>query len=65
MSVADVFEALTAARPYRQAWTVDRVERHLRSLAGIQFDAAAVGALFRICERENRWTNDLDSTFIG
>ena len=65
VAVADVFEALTAARPYRQAWTVDRVERHLRSLAGIQFDAAAVDALFRCCERENRWSRDLDSTFIG
>lgn len=59
VAVADVFEALTAARPYRAAWSFDRVEDHLRSLAGVHFDACAVDALLRISERHRCWPDDL------
>ena len=65
VAVADVFEALTAARPYREAWSIERVEDHLRSLAGVQFDAAAVEALFRISERERGWPEVSDSRLVG
>ena len=58
VAVADVFEALTVARPYRAAWDSERVESYLRGLAGVQFDAAAVDALFRICERYGRWPQE-------
>lgn len=58
VAVADVFEALTVARPYRKAWELERVEGYLRGLAGVQFDAAAVDGLFRICERHRYWTEE-------
>jgi HD-GYP domain-containing protein (c-di-GMP phosphodiesterase class II) len=58
VAVADVFEALTVARPYRTAWDLERVERYLRGLAGVQFDAAAVEALFRIGPRYDYWAEE-------
>ena len=58
VAVADVFEALTAARPYRAAWSGEEVERYLRGLAGVQFDAGFVAALFRIRERHRSWAEE-------
>ncbi|MGE0639642.1 MAG: HD domain-containing phosphohydrolase [Thermoanaerobaculia bacterium] len=55
VAVADVYEALTAARPYRPARSPEIVERHLRGLAGIQFEARFVEALCEIRERHDSW----------
>jgi putative two-component system response regulator len=43
-AVADVFDALTTARPYKAAWSVDRAFAHLREQAGSQFDPDCVRA---------------------
>jgi len=43
--VADVFDALTSDRPYKEAWTNDAAFAHLRANAGHLFDAEAVDAL--------------------
>jgi putative two-component system response regulator len=43
-AVADVFDALTTARSYKAAWSVDRAFAHLREQAGRQFDPACVAA---------------------
>ncbi len=64
VAVADVFEALTAARPYRAAWDFDRVERYLGSQAGVQFDAVAVDALIETSARYGYWSDDLEPTLI-
>ena len=37
-AVADVWDALVHARPYRKAWSVIEVTRHLESLAGSHLD---------------------------
>lgn len=37
-AVADVWDALVHARPYRKAWSVVEVTRHLESLAGSHLD---------------------------
>jgi putative nucleotidyltransferase with HDIG domain len=55
VAVADVFEALTAARPYRSAWAPERVESYLLGRAGIEFDSPSVEALCRIRRRHNSW----------
>jgi putative nucleotidyltransferase with HDIG domain len=55
VAVADVFEALTANRPYRVAWSGEEVEEYLGSLAGVQFDAGCVEALLRIRGRHRSW----------
>ncbi len=45
VSVADVFDALTTTRPYKDAWSNDDAFRLLDDLAGKKFDTDCVGAL--------------------
>jgi HD-GYP domain-containing protein (c-di-GMP phosphodiesterase class II) len=44
-AVADVFDALTSARPYKDAWTVDRAFAALEELGRTRLDPRCVGAL--------------------
>jgi putative nucleotidyltransferase with HDIG domain len=44
-AVADVFDALTSTRPYRQRVTINEAVRHLRDHAGIEFDPQIVDIL--------------------
>jgi putative two-component system response regulator len=44
VAVADVFDALTHERPYREAWPVDEALRAILTQAGRQFDPAVVKA---------------------
>jgi len=50
-AVADVFDALTTERPYKQAWSMDRALRYLEEEAGQQFDPDCVRA-FMLCRNE-------------
>jgi putative two-component system response regulator len=45
VAVADVFDALTSERPYKQAWPQERALRFLREGRGTHFDPACVDAL--------------------
>lgn len=45
--VADVFDALTSARPYKLAWHNAHAFEHLRQLGGVKLDANCVAALER------------------
>lgn len=47
IAVADVFDALTSARPYKAAWDVDRAAAMLRDGAGSHFDPVCVDAFFK------------------
>ncbi|MBK8972093.1 MAG: two-component system response regulator [Hahellaceae bacterium] len=42
VALADVFDALTSKRPYKEAWTVEAALDHIRSQAGKHFDPALV-----------------------
>lgn len=44
-AVADVFDALTSARPYKQPWTNEAAFDLLREQSGVKFDADCVAAL--------------------
>lgn len=44
-AVADIFDALTSARPYKKAWSNDEAFALLEKMAGDQLDAACVEAL--------------------
>jgi HD-GYP domain-containing protein (c-di-GMP phosphodiesterase class II) len=44
-AVADVFDALTSVRPYKEAWTVEAAFDLLRDQSGIKFDPDCVAAL--------------------
>lgn len=47
MTVADSFDAMTSARPYRAALPLDEAARRLRADAGTQFDVAVIEAFDR------------------
>lgn len=44
VAIADNFDALTTARPYKEAWTVERTVEHIQQRAGTQFDPRCVQA---------------------
>lgn len=46
-SVADVFDALTSARPYKEAWPVDKAIAFIHDESGRKFDPAVVEAFDR------------------
>ncbi len=52
IAVADSFDAMTTDRPYREKLPLLRVLRELEANADSQFDAAAVGSLFRAVRSE-------------
>ena len=45
IAVADVFDAMTSARPYKEAWTNDEAFSALQRLAGAELDKECVEAL--------------------
>ena len=47
VAVADVFDALTNVRPYKQAWTLEAARSFLLENAGTHFDPTCVDALLR------------------
>ena len=48
VAVADVFDAMVSARPYRPALDPDTVLVHIRSGAGVDFDPEMVESLERV-----------------
>lgn len=44
VAVADVFDALTSSRPYKEPWALDAGFSHLRENAGVLYDARCVDA---------------------
>lgn len=47
VAVADVFDALTSKRPYKEAWSLQRGLEYLREQSGKHFDPAVVAAFER------------------
>jgi len=48
VAVADVFDALVTARPYKIAWPRDLALSHIRARRGIQFDPRCAQALMDV-----------------
>jgi HD-GYP domain-containing protein (c-di-GMP phosphodiesterase class II) len=48
LRVADAYSALTDARPYRQARTVEEARKHLTEWAGLEFDPQVVRAFLSL-----------------
>lgn len=49
--VADVFDALTSRRPYKEPWPIERALENLREHGGSQFDPQVIQAFFRLHEQ--------------
>lgn len=52
LCVADAYDAMTSARPYRQAFTPQKAREELKRCAGRQFDPRVVEAFLRIPQDE-------------
>lgn len=62
VAVADVFDALTSARPYKPAWEVERAVDFLKEQRGAHFDPACVDAFLvewhEVLEIRQRFKDD-------
>ena len=64
LSVADVYDALTSQRSYREPWSHERANAYLQEQAGASFDPALVAAWLRLPrlelqadeDRRQRWS---------
>jgi hypothetical protein len=54
ISVADAYDAMTSARPYRLAFRPKQALRELRANAGTQFNPVVVEAFIQVCVEERR-----------
>lgn len=59
VAIADVFDALTTARPYKDPWPLDKVEALLQREAGHHFDPHLIGIFFGIKDRFIQVLTDL------
>jgi response regulator RpfG family c-di-GMP phosphodiesterase/HAMP domain-containing protein len=51
VAVADVFDALTSKRPYKEAWSIDKALSHMREQSHQHFDPAIIDAMERTLPR--------------
>ncbi|MDH4095569.1 MAG: HD domain-containing protein [Betaproteobacteria bacterium] len=65
VAVADVFDALTSPRPYKDAWTNDEAFATLQRLAGETLDGECVQALVRGREEVERIQEQFSEDRIG
>lgn len=63
-ALADVFDALTHKRPYKEAWPLDRALEEISSLQGKQFDPQLTGLFLELIGKLRRDQGDLD-LFLG
>ena len=49
-AVVDVWDALSSDRPYRPAWSEEKVREHIRASAGTHFDPQVVDSFMQILD---------------
>ncbi len=54
VAVADVFDALTSRRPYKEAWSNEEAFAWLKQVAGVQLDSDCVNALINNVQEVER-----------
>ncbi|PTQ79834.1 metal dependent phosphohydrolase [Nitrosospira multiformis] len=65
VAVADVFDALTSRRPYKEAWSIDDAIGELRKLAGNKLDPDCVEALIGNRAQLEQIRNQFKEDFYG
>jgi putative two-component system response regulator len=59
VALSDVFDALTSARPYKQAWSIEKTLQHIHQQKGLHFEPRLVDLLDenlqQILEIKQRW----------
>lgn len=65
VALADVFDALSMKRPYKEAWSIEKIKQHLLADAGKHFDPELIlvfmHILPEILEIRSSW-DDIDNT---
>ncbi len=60
LSIADVYDALTSQRSYREPWSHERANAHLQEQAGVSFDPALVAVWLQLprleLQADEDWT---------
>jgi HD-GYP domain-containing protein (c-di-GMP phosphodiesterase class II) len=51
VSIADVYDALTSERPYKQAWSAEQARAEIEAKAGTQFDPNVVAAFTQLLDQ--------------
>ncbi len=65
VAVADVFDALTSARPYKQAWANEDAIAELQRLAGEKLDRDCVDALIRNLDEVEKIQRQFSENYYG
>lgn len=65
VAVADVFDALTSRRPYKEAWTNELAISKLKELAGEKLDKDCVAALLNNIEEVERIQKQFSESLFG
>lgn len=59
VALADVFDALSMRRPYKEPWDIDRITAHINTDSGVHFDPALVRIfstiLPRLLDIQEKW----------
>jgi two-component system, response regulator RpfG len=50
VAIADVFDALTSVRPYKEAWSIDKALEYIRNESGKHFDPELAAAMLSMRE---------------
>lgn len=61
VAIADVLDALTSKRPYKEAWSVDRAFEYIKAESGKHFDPKLVALTLSIREKIEAVMNRADS----
>jgi putative two-component system response regulator len=66
IALADVFDALSMKRPYKEPWPLDRIVAHIHAGKGAHFDPGLVDVfadvLPQLMEVHTRWSDDANIT---
>ena len=65
VSIADVYDALTAVRPYKKAWPAEEAFGYLRSQRGRHFDTQLVDAFLGVATDVARIQRELGDRIAG
>jgi hemerythrin-like metal-binding protein len=68
VAVADVFDALTSWRAYKDAWLPEQAIGYIRSLSGLQFDPAVIDAFITVMSNWSstpalKWSEDFSTGY--
>lgn len=65
VAVADVFDALTSTRPYKEAWSNDRAILELKKMSGEKLDRDCVDALLQNLDEVEQIQKQFDDNAYG